>query len=109
VVRHEYEELVLNSLESLSPTSLVLGRDVDRKSVTGNIVDRADTFDDTPKIDISRLRSTWLMSLMRRRIPIQVILNAAGLQTARSLTDLVPHLPPLHDCDTYDWLRGGDS
>jgi hypothetical protein len=107
VVRHDYEQLVLIGIETLHPASLVLGRDIDRKSITSNILGRADVFDDAPKIEVSRLRSTWLMSLMRRSVPIQVILDAAGLQTARSLTDLVPHLAPLEPGDNHDWLRGG--
>jgi hypothetical protein len=83
---------------------MILGRVVDRRNIVGAIVEKADLFDDAPHIEASRLRSTWLTTLMTERIPINVILDAAGLKSARTLTELVATLPPAHNSHTS--LRG---
>ena len=44
-------------------------------------------------IDTYRLRSTWLVALMCSPLPLACLLAAAGLRSARTLTDLLPHCP----------------
>ena len=50
---------------------------------------------------------------MTDTVPIGVLLNAAGLKSARTLVDLVPHLGPWLEhkglsTPAADALRGGD-
>ena len=59
------------------------------------------------RIEQSRLRATWLARLMTAAVPLQVVLTAAGLRSARTLADLLPHLPT--DADAHSVLRGAGS
>ena len=90
VVRRGYEDLVRIGLEGLSRNALVFGVKLDRRNVTANIVFNAIALGNAPRIEQSRLRSTWLVELMNARIPLSVLMRAAGLRGARTLTDLLP-------------------
>lgn len=90
-VRHDYEELVRVGIDGLQPGRLVIGQKLTRKNITPAVVDNADAYD-CPTITTTRLRSTWLSWLMTQPVPLAVVLDAAGLTTARSLTDLLPTL-----------------
>lgn len=91
-VLRPYEDLVRRSVTGLNPGQLLLGQKEDRANVSTPILSRAKLYGDVPRIEPGRLRTTWLASLMRRPVPLQVILHAAGLTSARTLTDLLPHL-----------------
>lgn len=47
---------------------------------------------DLPRLEIPRLRSTWLATLMAAPVPLAAILAAAGLTSANSLGDLAAHV-----------------
>jgi len=92
-VRYEWESLVRDGLEGLRGKALVLGTKQDRRNIAARVVDSAVILGtDAPRIDAARLRSTWLADLMTDAIPIQVIMHAAGLKTARSITDIAEWL-----------------
>lgn len=102
MVRREYEQLVRIGIEGLRANDLLIGRDVNRRNLVSAVVENAEILDDdVPHIEASRLRATWLGWLMTRPVPIQVILAAAGLKTARSLVELIPHLPAPEEFDSY--------
>jgi hypothetical protein len=104
VVRRQYEPLVRVALEGLAPRDVVLGRKLDRHNVTSGIIDDADIFGDVPKPEPARLRSTWLTWLMLRPVPLKVILDASGLRSARTLSDLLSYLPdPVGDVADLLW------
>ena len=44
-------------------------------------------------IEVNRLRATWLVAAMCAQVPLGPLLAAAGLRSARSLTDLLAHCP----------------
>jgi hypothetical protein len=67
-------------------------------------VDKAEVFDDCPRIDSRRLRTTWITWLATRRVPLNVLMAASGLTSARTLTDIVASLPPV---DPTAVLRDG--
>ena len=92
-VRQALEDVVRAGLEGLEPGQLVLGRDVNRRNVTTKATVGAD-LGDCPFPEAVRLRSTWLSWLMCEAVPVAVILDAAGLVGARTLTNLLPTLPP---------------
>jgi hypothetical protein len=65
-----------------------------------------------PSVCASRLRATWLADLLTEPIPLAMILRAAGLQSARTISELMPHIDPwLQDkglaSDTFGDLFGG--
>jgi hypothetical protein len=61
-----------------------------------------------PRLEAARLRATWLVELMRRRIPVGLICRTAGLRTPASLGLLVEHVPDADPEHARAWLRGED-
>jgi len=108
VVRRDYEEIVRAGLAGLRPGALIIGGDVPRRNVAGSVVENAEIHGDVPHIEAGRLRATWLSWLMTRPVPLGVILDAAGLRSARTLSDLLSHLPPPAD-DRHAQLRGEED
>ncbi|HEX3795259.1 MAG TPA: hypothetical protein VHV57_12235 [Acidimicrobiales bacterium] len=105
MVRRDYEAIVRMAVANRKPNELLAGSEGSAHNICAAIVERAEIFGDVPHIEVSRLRSTWLTWLLLQRVPLNVILQAAGLQSARTLCELISQLPettlPLHI------LRGG--
>jgi len=53
-----------------------------------------------------RLRATWLCALMCMPVPLAVLMDAAGLETPRSLSDLLPHAKNMGSFNAQTILRG---
>ena len=106
VVREVYEPMLFTGLHGLTDGQMVFGTKKDRRNVFGNMLNDAVVFDDTPTIEISRLRATWLAAHMQAAVPINIILAAAGLKSARALVDLLPYLPDTNTVDASQVLRG---
>lgn len=104
VVRYEYEQLVRVGLEGLSKNGLVIGREVKRRNLAAAVIADAEIVDNVPHIEPSRLRSTWLTWLMHQPVPLNVVIAAAGLKTARTLLELMTHIDLGSENDTQ--LRG---
>jgi hypothetical protein len=106
VVRREYEPLVRVGIAGLQPNALLIGRTRGRSGSVSSAIDDTEVFEDCPRIEARRLRTTWLTWLVTNRVPLNVILSAAGLTSARSLTDLIAALPP---SEPGDLLRNGGA
>lgn len=89
-----YELHVRVGLHGLAADDLVLGMPVDARNLAARAVDDAVLLDDCPHIEQSRLRHTWLAVMLSSRVPLRTLLAASGLQSAKTLTDLLEHLPP---------------
>ncbi|UOY03703.1 hypothetical protein [Blastococcus sp. PRF04-17] len=107
VVLRDYEGLVRIGLGDLKPHALLLGRKEDRRNLAARAIGHAVVLGDVPHIEQSRLRATWLARLMTAAVPLQVVLTAAGLRSARTLVDLLPHLPTGPDTHTVLRDAGG--
>lgn len=92
-VRRDFERLVRAGIAGQRPGALVIGVKGDRRNIAGKIVEKATVIGDAPKLEQSRLRSTWLLWLLQQPVPLPVVMRAAGLTTARTLIDLVAHIP----------------
>jgi hypothetical protein len=106
VVRRDYEPLVRGGIKGLQPAALLIGRTRGRSGNVSSAVDDAEVFEDCPRIEARLLRTTWLTWLVTNRVPLNVILDAAGLTSARTLTDLIAALPP---SDPGELLRDGGA
>lgn len=95
-VRRAAEDLLRLAVQGRRPDDLVIGRDVERKNTVATIVEDAAVYR-IPHIEPARMRATWLADLMTDTIPLAVILQAAGLKSARTLVDVLPHLDPWCD------------
>lgn len=96
-VLREYEDLVRAGLQGVKPNQLLLGRDAERANVAGSVYARAALHGDVPELAQGRLRSTWLAIQLQRATPLNLLLRAAGLTTARTLVELIEHLPQPDD------------
>lgn len=102
-VLRRYEDLVRSGLRGVKPNSLVVGKSEGRRNVCAAIYNRAVILGDAPHFEQSRMRTTWLATLLQSRVPLPVIMRAAGLTSARTITDLLPHLEVSDDAGQ---LRG---
>ncbi|RYF60610.1 MAG: hypothetical protein EOO27_05220 [Comamonadaceae bacterium] len=92
-VRLQYEGLLRSAIAGRRGGDLVIGVKEDRAGVTASTFERAVLYK-APELAQARLRATWLADLMTDPVPLALILRAAGLKSARSLADLLPHLDP---------------
>lgn len=92
VVRRAYEELVTIALSSLEPDQLILPALQSSSPITA-ILKGADDLGCTVALDTRRLRTTWICWLMRQHVSLQLAFEASGLQSARTFTDMLTHLP----------------
>ena len=86
------EHLVRRGLQGLRDGQPLIGRIKTRRNVAAAVYADAVLLGSLPKLEQSRLRTTWLATLMTRPVPLAVILTAAGLKSTRTLFDLLPHL-----------------
>lgn len=93
VLRRPFESLLLEAVKDMPAGQLVIGRKQDRRNTAARATERA-ALHNVPHIEPARLRATWLADLMTDSIPLAVILQAAGLKSARTLAELQPHLAP---------------
>jgi len=107
MVRRAYEEILRAGLEGLRPGSLIIGTKQSQKNLIGKVVAKAEFHGEVPRIEAARLRATWLAWLVNTQTPLPVILDAAGLKTARTLVELIRHLPV--DPTDRQHLRGEES
>jgi hypothetical protein len=112
VVRREYEVLLLYAVslhrhEGRPRNGLMLGRKPDRRKATAPTLEKLVTADDhRVVIEVPRLRSTRLVAHMSAAVPLGVLLSAAGLQSARTLTDLLPFASVPDEAERVSLLRG---
>jgi hypothetical protein len=105
VMRDAYTDLLreaidLHNSSKRGKNTPLTGVKPSRANVGSAVTDNAVTATG-PVVDISaaRLRSTWLLACMCAPIPLNVLLCTAGLRSARSLADLLPHCPAPSDAD----------
>ncbi len=111
VMRAEYEPLLREAL-NLHNTSRrgkntpIYGLSTSRRNVTSTVTSKAVTATGTGvDINAARLRATWLLACMNSPVPLAVLLNAAGLKTARTFTDLLAYCPPADSSEVAAVLR----
>jgi integrase len=89
-VRDRFVRFVLLGIEGLKATDLVLGHKVERNNITSGVVANAAVGMTNVVPDQARLRTTWLLALMTAPVPLATLLDAAGMTTGRTITDLLP-------------------
>jgi len=107
-VRRTYEALVREGIAGCRPSDLVIGKQVDRRNVTTGIIDDAELFD-VGHLDASRLRSTWLAWIVTQPISLKAVMDAAGLKTARSITEIIADLRNTAEQIAGNEFRGDDT
>lgn len=87
-----YEELLREGLAKVKRTDHVMGRSEIAKNTLSDLYSEATATDSRVDIAQGRLRNTWLGHLMTQPVPLSVLLPAAGLLSARTLTELLPYV-----------------
>jgi len=87
-----FEDLVRIAVDGLAPDDRVIGKVAGRRNVAGKIFENAHILGDAPAFEQSRMRTTWLAGLLTSGVPLPIIMQAAGLTSARTITDLLPYL-----------------
>lgn len=59
-----------------------------------------------PRLSLARLRSTWIVGLMTRRIDRELIAEVAGLQSSAQLAKYAKWVPPISSDEANRLLRG---
>lgn len=60
----------------------------------------------TGRLELERLRSTWLVRHLDQGTPLRALLPAAGLTTTAACTDLLPYVRVPDADEAADWLAG---
>ncbi|MEU3522180.1 hypothetical protein ABZ770_44335 [Streptomyces sp. NPDC006654] len=71
-----------------------------------NFLARAEPSPKVPRLVMGRLRSTWLVELFEERLPITVIVAAAGVDTLHGLSRILPFLSAVPAEEAARLLRG---
>ncbi|MFE2718790.1 hypothetical protein ACFXKI_44430 [Streptomyces mirabilis] len=72
-----------------------------------NFLARSQPSPNAPRLVMGRLRSNWLVELFEERLPITVIVAAAGVDTLHGLSRILPFLPAVTAEEAARLLRGG--
>ena len=81
-----------------------------QRGVTSYVVAASDTANNQDlEILATRLRTTWLVTLMQADIPLATLLTAAGLTSARTLGDLMTYCDPISDERALTLLAQADG
>ncbi|QIK83176.1 hypothetical protein [Sanguibacter sp. HDW7] len=98
IIRDTYAPLVRTglALHTGAPDALLIGHLEGRRNVTTLRLTTASRTE--IKLDVARMRTTWLFAMIHVAIPLPRLLADAGLTTAATLADLLPHatLAPAH-------------
>ncbi len=105
-----FEELLRQALPHLPEKGFLLstnGISPPSKGFLTSLFKRLNVMDDSmPIVQQARLRATWLTTLMCVPVPLALLLHAAGLESARSITDLFPHARAYTAEEAAVFLRG---
>lgn len=95
---HEFEDLLRVGIRGLGPrTFVVSGKGTaGRNSVNKLYGQVVHTGRRPPQFEQGRMRNTWLLRLLEAPIPLGLVMQVAGLQSARTLTDLVTFVSETH-------------
>lgn len=96
-LRREYEGLLRTGLAGLGRCQHVLGKANAGRNILTHLYESIQPTGTGPRVQQGRMRNTWLAVLMTEAVPVWTILTAAGLQGARTLTDIAQTLEPVID------------
>lgn len=101
VVMRQYEAMMRRALQlhaqmGRGPDDLVIGVNEERAAIASPILARVSLHGEAAviRLDVNRMRSTWMVSAMSSPIPLIDLLRAAGVQSARMFVALAPYCPP---------------
>ncbi len=103
-VRASFDEPLLTAAAFFGPRYLVSGHNPDSYNVTSPLIGSLSGGTDLPRLEPSRLRSTYLCA-MAETIGLKAFMDAAGITCSQRLGDLVASLAPLSEEEAIALLR----
>lgn len=97
-VRRDYEDLLREGIRTLTRNEPVLGRR-QHKDTVRDLYEAIQPTGKGARVLQGRLRNNWIATLMCEPIPVAVLLQVAGLEGARTLTDIAAYIHPATDTD----------
>lgn len=94
-LRQDSEQMLREGISHLTANEHVLGRPRMHKDAVVDLYDAIQPMGDGPRVQQGRLRNTWIGILMTEPIPLRTLLAAAGLSSARTLTDIAQFIAPV--------------
>ncbi|CAN5223293.1 hypothetical protein BH24ACT1_BH24ACT1_05150 [soil metagenome] len=88
-----YQAMLLASATFAGEGFICGGTSPGRKNVTSNLVGKLAGGADLPRLDVGRLRATWLAGHLER-LGLVALLHAAGVVCSQRLGDLAAHIDP---------------
>lgn len=101
----QYHARLLAAAELLGEAYLVSGRNPDSHNVTNPLVSSLSGGEDLGRLDLFRMRSSWL-TCVAEAIGLRAFMDAAGISCSQRLGDLVAGLAPLWRRTPSLWCRG---
>ena len=87
-----FQERLLEAARFTGAGYIIGGSDAKRRNVTSNLTSSLAGGDDLARIDLSRLRSSFLVAVAAK-IGLRAFMDAAGITCSQRLGDLVATLP----------------
>jgi integrase len=100
-----YHARLLCCAERAGEELLVGGSNPWRRNVTTPVVGSLTGGDDLPRLEVARLRATWLAEVAAA-IGLPAFMAAAGVSCCQRLGDIVGHLPKAKEEQAVAWLGG---
>lgn len=101
-----YHQPLLASARFAGPGFVCGGTSPTRKNVTSNLVDRLAGGADLGRLDVGRLRATWLVEHLDR-LGLAALFSAAGVTCSQRIGDLAARLPTPDEATLVKILGGG--
>jgi integrase len=114
-VRAQFGERLVAAASFFGPRPVVAGPNPDSHNVTSPLIGSLSGGTDLPRLEASRLRSSYLETSRLRssylvaiaeEIRLRAFMDAAGITSSQRLGDLVSHLPPLEESKAVALLGG---
>jgi len=102
-VLERYHDLLMASADVAGSHYVVGGSDPSRHNVTTPLISSLSGGGDLPRLEVSRLRSTWLVEVAEA-IGLRAFLCAAGISCTQRLGDLVAGIAPPSEAEAVTLL-----
>jgi len=104
-LHHTWAERALDACHQLDGQLVVGGTNNTREGMMSRA---AELFNKRAavRLNATRLRHTWMVTLLNEGCPIDVLVDAAGIESLKTIERLRPYLDPRPASHTVAWLQG---
>ena len=99
-------ETLLELADGRRGLPLVADRIPTHRNATNSLVSRLDMPRSVGNLNVTRLRTTWLVAMLNARVPFRAVIDMYG-PTTTNLTELLDYLGPIDATEIADILRPG--